>query len=274
MDMRALQAFRRLIAGILVGMLFVLTRPVLAQAVLVSATPAPGAVLVVPPDRVILAFSRAIGAQGTWLYVTTLDGERVDQADMGIDPYDRAVISVSLPPLPEGQYRVVYNIMTPGDSVITNGQYEFTVDYPDPTLQISSPLHGQSFSTPTVQIDFVTEYFDFSRDNNRIHIYLDDILIAEARSNTFVLGDLSAGVHTIEAVLARQGAEELPMTRTGVTIAIAQPDPELEGREQAAAAQPDTGLVLSRGQLFATVSLVAVLLGTGVVLGYISRNNR
>lgn len=272
--MRALQAFRRLIAGILVGMLFVLTRPVLAQAVLVSATPAPGAVLVVPPDRVILAFSRAIGAQGTWLYVTTLDGERVDQADMGIDPYDRAVISVSLPPLPEGQYRVVYNIMTPGDSVITNGQYEFTVDYPDPTLQISSPLHGQSFSTPTVQIDFVTEYFDFSRDNNRIHIYLDDILIAEARSNTFVLGDLSAGVHTIEAVLARQGAEELPMTRTGVTIAIAQPDPELEGREQAAAAQPDTGLVLSRGQLFATVSLVAVLLGTGVVLGYISRNNR
>ncbi len=252
---------------VLVVALFALVGQASAQPVLVDASPAPGSTLIAPPQTVILTFDRILSGQGTTIRITDERGQRVDQNDTHLDPTNRFRASISLQTLIEGRYTVSYTVAAVGSSTVLVGSYEFAIDLPPPTLALIAPVDGQAFGAGIVPLQMQVQYFDFGLYNNRIRLYVDDGLYAELRTLSYDLESLPPGVHKITAVLAQFEDQELPETAVTVTIAITQPDPESEGREQAAVAPPDPGLQLTIPQLVGTILATMVLLWLGIWLG-------
>ena len=60
------------------------------------------------------------------LRVLDKDGKQVDRRDKKIDPRDRMQMSVSLPPLPAGTYRVQWRALSV-DTHVTEGDFTFAV---------------------------------------------------------------------------------------------------------------------------------------------------
>jgi methionine-rich copper-binding protein CopC len=262
--------------GIMI-LLFVLLRatPVHAQPQLVDASPAPDSVLLASPEIVVLTFDRVLIDRGTTIEVTNADGERVDNGDGSINSSNRFELSVTLPSLIEGEYTVTYTASALGESSFTQGSYRFIISPPPPLLSVVSPVNGQAFAPGPVTLEMRTEFFNFAQHDNRIRVYVDGKLEAELRSLDYTLMDLEPGVHEIRMVLARLENEELPQTQTLIYIAIKQPDPELDGREAAAQAEPAPGLeVFTPWQLGGFMLLVILLLGLGIWLGRSSVHNR
>jgi methionine-rich copper-binding protein CopC len=245
--------------------------PARAQPVLVEASPAPGAVLTSSPEAVTLTFDRALSEDNAWIAVVGESGERFDRDDARVGPESLFTLTTTLAPLPEGRYIVKYRAASPGSSTILGGQYEFVVNLPAPTLQMISPANGEAFAEGRVPVELQVQFFDFGLYNNRIHLYVDGAFHAELRELATELEGLEPGVHEIAAVLARFDDEELPETARTATIAIAQPDPETEGRILAAAAAPDPGLRLAPWEWAGIVSLTVILLGLGIWLGRAAR---
>ena len=241
--------------------------PAHAQPVLRDASPPPDAVLSASPPEVILTFDRILSDAYSSIQVTNEAGERVDKRDSSVDPNNRFVLRVSLPSLFEGCYTVSYTASGLGSSTIVSGSYQFTVDLPSPRLALLTPVNGQAFESGDIPLEMRVDFFDFGLYNNRIRVYVDGILVAEVRALDYTVEGLSPGVHEIKTVLAQYDVQELPDTTITVYVAVAQPDPESEGRELAALAPPDPGLRLTAAQLVATMALTAILLGAGFWLG-------
>ncbi len=241
--------------------------PAHAQPVLRDASPPPDAVLSTPPAEIILTFDRILSDAYTSIQVTNEAGERIDKRDGFIDPANRFVLRVSLPPLFEGRYTVSYTVSGLGSSTIVSGSYQFTVDLPSPRLALLTPVNGQAFESGNIPLEMRVDFFDFGLYNNRIRVYLDGTLIAEVRALNYTIEGLPSGVHEIKTVLAQYEDQELPDTAITVYVAVAQPDPESEGRELAAVAPPDPGLRLTTAQLIVAIALTAILLGIGIWLG-------
>lgn len=239
----------------------------LQQPVLVRAAPEPGAVLGAPPDAVLLTFDRALSDEGSWITVKDQDGGRVNEGDGLIDPSNRLVLSAPLPPLPEGRYRVTYQAAAIGGSTMIAGAYEFSVDLPEPGLELLQPVNGQAFSETRVPLEMRVHFFDFGQYDNRVHVYVDGQKAAELRGQTGELGGLEPGVHEIEVVLARLDGEELEQTAQRVTIAVAQPGGASPSPESPASSAAGADPPLSTGQWAGAAALTAVLLGIGLWLG-------
>ena len=248
--------------------------PAYAQAELIAAFPEPDAVLPASPNKVVLTFNRVLLTNGTTVHVLNEQGEQVDQRDVAVDPTNRFEVTVSLPTLPEGAYRVRYVASTLGASTIAVGEYQFTIKLPPPTLKLLNPPDGAAFEGEPVQLEMQVEFFDFGLYNNRIHLYIDDEFVEELRSLEYEVPDLEPGVHKLQVVLAQFDGEELPNTETVIYIAVANPDIEARGRELAAAAPTDPGLQLSTWQLIGVIVTTVVLLAFGIWLGYITRQRR
>ncbi|MBN1122146.1 MAG: copper resistance protein CopC [Anaerolineae bacterium] len=268
--MSANKLFRAGIGGVLIGAMLVIAQPLYAQPTLIDASPAPNAGLDSAPQEVVLTFSHPLEEDGNLIVVTDEADQQVDRQDTTLDE-DRTVLSVSLPPLAEGRYQVVYMVSGTELSTGLSGQYEFSVMPPRPRLSILYPGNGEAFTEQPVAIELETAFFDLNTGENSIHLYVDGELDAELHTLEHTLGELPPGVHEIRAVLSVGNDDELPETATTTTIAIAQPDTEIEGRELAATAEPDAGLQLSTGQWIGVVSATVVLLGVGVVLGIKTR---
>lgn len=244
------------------------TAPVFAQPVLLSANPAPGAVLRDLPASVELVFDRALDDVGTWITVTDSAGNRYDRQNEQVDPSNRFRVTVVLNVLLEGQYTVNYQATSIGGSTTVSGSYNFTIDLPEPDLLLLSPERGYVSEDPALKIVLQTRFFDFGIYNNHVHLYVDGKLEAELRQTEYTVSGLSPGVHEIRVVLAHFEEEEIPQTGRVVYIAIANTDEELQGREAAAAAVPDSGLKLDSAQWSAGIAIILILLGLGVVMGY------
>lgn len=241
--------------------------PAYAQVAVVAATPAPGQSVSAPPGEVRLTFDHPLLEQGTSLSVTNETGDRVDNQDGRIDPGNRFELVVTLPPLPEGQYTVIYIVASVGSSTILTGSYPFIIDLPDPVISLVTPRPGQVFELGPIPVEFQTQYIDFSKDNSRIRLYVDGALYAEMYQLTGQITDLPVGVHELRIVLRQADGRELPETSSTLYIAIANPDPEIVGREAAAVAPPDPGLQLTALQVAAVVVTTLLLLGAGLWLG-------
>jgi methionine-rich copper-binding protein CopC len=246
-------------------------RPALAQPVLISADPRPGAVFAEPPDAVTLTFDRALAAGSTEIVVTGPSGERFDEGSVQIDLSSTHIATVGLMPLPEGEYTVAYRAASIGSSTFLAGSYTFSVDLPEPTLMMLQPLDGGAFAGPDVPLQFAVQYFDFGLYDDRIQVFVDGEPVEELRGLETTVGGLEPGVHQIGAVLMRFDDEVVPGTFVEATIAIAQPDAEAMGRGMAAAAPPDPGLQLSSSQWGLVGLATLVLLGIGVWLGRVVR---
>src|SRR5690606_14858204 len=195
----------------------------------------------------------------------SLEGEYFNETDGAVNPDNRFTLSVPIAPLPEGRYRVSYQVTSLGGSTFVTGRYEFSIDLPEPRLELLEPVSGQGFESSRIPLEMRVHYFDFGQYNNRVHVYLNGEKVADVQGEPYVLEDVQPGVHELTTVLARF-EEALPDTAQTVTIAVAQPEAGRPAAEQASTpARSEFGLGLENWPLVAALSLV--LLGVGIWLG-------
>jgi methionine-rich copper-binding protein CopC len=78
------------------------------------------------PSVVRIWFDGEIEPVFSTLMVHTMDGRMVSKGDSHVDPKDSTLLEVSVPPLPPGQYLVIWSVIA-RDGHHTEGQYTFTV---------------------------------------------------------------------------------------------------------------------------------------------------
>jgi copper resistance protein C len=119
----------------------VLPAVVLALAVLGAATevaaharvkravpPVGGAVAAsAVPAELQVWFTEALEAALSSIQVVDRAGTRMDRGDVRLDPEDRTLLRVTLLPLPPGQYRVVWRVVSI-DTHFRSGTFPFRVD--------------------------------------------------------------------------------------------------------------------------------------------------
>jgi methionine-rich copper-binding protein CopC len=263
-----LKVFRLASLGLIaVAVLLMTVIPAHAQTVIVAAVPAPGQSVSTAPAEVRLTFDHPLLDQGTSLSVTNEAGDRVDNLDSLVDPNNRFDLVVTLPELPEGPYTVSYVVASVGSSTALAGDYQFTIDFPDPVVRMVTPLGEQVFEPGPIPLEFQTQFVDFSVDNTRIRVYVDGALYTELRALIGQIDDLTPGVHELRIVLTQFERQELPETSSTLYVVVAHPDPEIAGREAAALAPADPGLQLSLLQVMGLILATLVLLGIGLWLG-------
>ena len=97
-----------------------------AHAQLASADPAPGATVSTPPGNVQITFDDEVEPRFTTITVTDPHGRRVHTGKLEADPHDAKRVSVTVPQLAPGRYKVEWHA-TDTDTHKTNGTYTFTV---------------------------------------------------------------------------------------------------------------------------------------------------
>jgi copper transport protein len=118
----------------LVGLLLVLVfRPaaaVFAHSDIVRAEPSQNSVLPQAPDRVIIWFTESLETRFGEIQVLDAAGQHVDNGDSAVDPQDRTKMTVTLPPLPNGTYTVVWTNVSTVDGHRVRGSYLFSIGEP------------------------------------------------------------------------------------------------------------------------------------------------
>jgi copper resistance protein C len=97
-----------------------------AHAFLDHASPRVGSEVHGSPAQVTLWFTQDLEAAFSSVRVTDSEGKQVDGGDGRVDPSDRTVLSISLPPLPPGTYRVGWRVLSV-DTHVTEGDFTFVV---------------------------------------------------------------------------------------------------------------------------------------------------
>jgi Uncharacterized protein, homolog of Cu resistance protein CopC len=100
--------------------------PAAAHAFLDHALPAVGSTVHAPPPQVKLWFSQKLEPAFSTAQVSDATGKRVDRADARVDDGDSTVVTVSLPELAPGRYRVKWRVLSV-DTHVTEGDYSFDV---------------------------------------------------------------------------------------------------------------------------------------------------
>jgi methionine-rich copper-binding protein CopC len=88
--------------------------------------PRVGHALDAAPPAVRIWFDGAIEPVFSTLRVEDAERRRVDRADAHVDPTDRTMLEVSLPPLAPGRYQVFWSVVA-RDGHRTEGSYPFRV---------------------------------------------------------------------------------------------------------------------------------------------------
>lgn len=78
------------------------------------------------PDSVRIWFDGALEGAFSTLSVEDAAGRRVDRGDGTVDPADATLLTVKLPPLPPGTYRVRWQVLA-RDGHRTEGDYTFEI---------------------------------------------------------------------------------------------------------------------------------------------------
>jgi hypothetical protein len=97
-----------------------------AHAMLDRATPAVGSRVAASPARIELWFSERLEPAFSTLQVFDAGGRQVDRRDTAFDERDAAHVSVSVPPLAAGRYRVAWRAVSV-DTHVTSGDFTFDV---------------------------------------------------------------------------------------------------------------------------------------------------
>ena len=97
-----------------------------AHAFLDHATPSVGSALERAPEQVSLRFSEPLEAAFSWVKVVDANGRQVDRGDKAVKGGDRTEMSVSLPTLPAGKYRVQWRVLC-ADTHASEGDFTFEV---------------------------------------------------------------------------------------------------------------------------------------------------
>jgi hypothetical protein len=97
-----------------------------AHAFLDHADPRVGATVQTPPPAVKIWFTEEL--EGAFSKIEVFDGagHEIDRHDSKVDPANKALMSVSVPPLTPGGYRVIWQAVAV-DTHHTSGSFTFTV---------------------------------------------------------------------------------------------------------------------------------------------------
>lgn len=115
-----------------------------AQAEPLRANPPMGQAVPVMPGTIELWFSEAVQSEGIQLEVFRQDGTRVDQDNAALDLQDVTASRVTVgvhPGLDNGEYQVIWSVVSAVDGTASNGSYVFIVDpgaSPEPLPQIAT----------------------------------------------------------------------------------------------------------------------------------------
>lgn len=113
----------RVLAAILLS---ALAQAATAHAFLDHASPRVGSTVRGSPPQVTLWFTEALEPASSTLRVLDKQGRQVDRGDKQLDPSDRSIMRISLPPLQPGTYRVLWRVLSP-DTDVSEGDFEFVV---------------------------------------------------------------------------------------------------------------------------------------------------
>jgi methionine-rich copper-binding protein CopC len=97
-----------------------------AHAFLDHAEPAVGSQVRVMPSRVKLWFTEQLEPALSRIQVFDATGREIDQHDVGPDPYNAAVLKVSLPVLKPGKYKVAWRAVSV-DTHVSSGTFGFEI---------------------------------------------------------------------------------------------------------------------------------------------------
>jgi methionine-rich copper-binding protein CopC len=97
-----------------------------AHAFLDHARPAVGSTVHGSPAEIRLCFTAPLEAAFSTVRVLDKSGRQVDMKDKQVDQRNPAEITVSVPPLAGGTYRVVWHVLSV-DSHVTEGDFTFEV---------------------------------------------------------------------------------------------------------------------------------------------------
>lgn len=102
--------------------------------------PRVGWTLQTPPPRVRMWFDGALEPVFSSIKVVNARHQQVDNGDGGVNPADHTVLDASLPPLPQGQYRIVWSVVA-HDGHRAEGDLPFTIGpgLPDRPRASSAP---------------------------------------------------------------------------------------------------------------------------------------
>ena len=103
-----------------------LCTPASAHAFLDRAVPAVGSTLQDAPRSVRLVFSEPLVPAFSRVHVEDAAGRTVDAGDGHVDASDKTVLTVSVPSLAPGEYRVRWRVVSV-DTHVTEGDFTFTV---------------------------------------------------------------------------------------------------------------------------------------------------
>jgi methionine-rich copper-binding protein CopC len=110
-------------------LVFLLAATTLAQAhaFLDHADPKVGSTVAGSPSQVKIWFTEELEAAFSKILVFDAGGKEVDSKDVKVDPDNQAIMTVSLPKLAAGTYKVKW-IAVAVDTHHTSGTFEFTVN--------------------------------------------------------------------------------------------------------------------------------------------------
>lgn len=103
--------------------------PVEAHAFLDSAEPAVGSTVKGSPTEVKLWFTMHLKRGFCSVQVFSGSGAQVDKGDVKIDAQDSTLMTVSVPGLPAGTYRVIWKAVCI-DGHVTHGDFTFEITSP------------------------------------------------------------------------------------------------------------------------------------------------
>jgi methionine-rich copper-binding protein CopC len=110
----------------LIGLLFASPGVSWGHAFPDHSEPRVGSTVSVSPSVVRIWFDGDIEPVFSTIMVHTMDGSMVDKGDSRVDPQESTLLEVSVPPLPPGQYLVIWSVIA-RDGHRTMGQYTFTI---------------------------------------------------------------------------------------------------------------------------------------------------
>jgi methionine-rich copper-binding protein CopC len=114
------------VRGIIVATLLLIPSPAWPHAFPDHSEPRVGHTLDTPPTAIRIWFDGDLEPVFSRIRVENSNHEQVDSKDGRVNPGDRRLLEVHVPPLPPGKYRVVWSVVA-RDGHRTEGDYPFRI---------------------------------------------------------------------------------------------------------------------------------------------------
>ena len=119
-----------------------------AHANIVRSEPPANAVLDASPDHITIWFTEPMEARFSEIQALNSAGARVDNKDSAVDANNRTVMSVSLPPLPDGTYTVAWHNLSTVDGHTLRGAFVFSVGEPISEAAAERSINAPLYPSP------------------------------------------------------------------------------------------------------------------------------